>query len=202
MKDSDYDKHLHIKTESRKLYDRSDLHYYPYEPTPYSALDELVRRFEVKDGDRIVDFGCGKGRILFYIHHFFKVQVAGVEKNERLYRNAEENLESYKKRHRVKEGDVRLYNCLAEDYPVNSNDNHFYFFNPFSIEIFRTIIWNILQSYEKAPRDIEVLLYYPSEAYIDFLENQTPFKLKKEIVLKGLYETDVQERFLIYRLEF
>ena len=65
-----------------------------------------------------------------------------------------------------------------------------------------TIISNILLSFEKASRELELLLYYPSEDYIYFLENKTPFELKEEVVLKDWYEKSPNERFLIYRLGY
>lgn len=62
------------------------------------------------------------------------------------------------------------------------------------------IIGNIQRSYEQAPRELELLLYYPSEDYILFLDQQTPFECVQEISLDELYRDDPQERFLIYRL--
>jgi hypothetical protein len=57
-----------------------------------------------------------------------------------------------------------------------------------------------LRSVEKKPREIELILYYAPEEYIYFLENQTAFELKEEIVLPELYEKNPYEKFLIYRL--
>ncbi|MEH6948737.1 SAM-dependent methyltransferase, partial [Bacillus sp. JJ634] len=76
------------------------------------------------------------------------------------------------------------------------------FFNPFSVQIFMKIIQNILRSVEQFPRDIELVLYYGSKDYIFFLENQTAFQLKKEILLEGLSDSNPYERFLIYRLAY
>jgi hypothetical protein len=85
---------------------------------------------------------------------------------------------------------------------MNPLDNRFYFFNPFSIQIFRNIVKNILLSIEKFPREVEIVLYYPSDDYIYFLDNHTSFKLKEEIPLPGLYEINTNERFLIYQIEY
>jgi hypothetical protein len=59
---------------------------------------------------------------------------------------------------------------------------------------------NILLSVEKFQRNIELILYYPSEDYIYYLENDTSFDLKKEITLPYFYEHNSNERFLIYQL--
>jgi hypothetical protein len=59
-----------------------------------------------------------------------------------------------------------------------------------------------LVSVEKYKREVDVILYYPSEDYIYYLENNTLFELIKEIQLPGLYENNANERFLIYRLAY
>ena len=43
----------------------------------------------------MVDFGCGKGRLNFYIHYFFHATVVGIEMNEIFYQEAIENLNRY-----------------------------------------------------------------------------------------------------------
>jgi hypothetical protein len=66
--------------------------------------------------------------------------------------------------------------------------------------MFMATVNRILLSYEKAPRETDLLLYYPSEDYIRFLEERTPFERLKEIPLKGISEINPNERFLVYRL--
>ena len=62
------------------------------------------------------------------------------------------------------------------------------------------VINNILLSVEASEREIDLILYYASEDYIYYLENDTSFELKEEIVIPELYEQNPHERFLIYRL--
>ncbi|ETI70738.1 methyltransferase [Neobacillus vireti] len=202
MKEHSYDKLLNIKTRGDLHGGPSSqsLHYHPYEPTPYSALEELFRHYQVKCSDRVVDFGCGKGRLNFYIHYFFHASVTGVEMNETLYKAAVENLGSYVRRTKSSRDSIQFYCCLAEEFEIGADDNRFYFFNPFSIQVFRKIVNNILLSVENDERDVELVLYYPSADYIYFLENQTSFELKQEIILPHLIEHNPNERFLVYRL--
>jgi len=200
MNEDQYDKMLNIKTGGKLKGFLQSSEYHPYEPTPYKALEELFATYEMKRSDRVVDFGCGKGRIIFYVHHRFQSFAAGVEMNEALYREAELNYQSYVKKHQAGQGDIQLIHCRAEAYPINPEDNRFYFFNPFSIRIFMKIIGNIQRSFEQEPREMELLLYYPSEDYIYFLEHQTSFEYKQEIALTALYGEHPYERFVIYRL--
>lgn len=200
MKEYYYDKLLGIKTGGDQNGFNKSFHYHRYEPTPYSALEELFNNYQLTSSDRIVDFGCGKGRLNFFIHYHFRSTVVGIEMNEEFYQEAIENQNSYLKKTKTIDSPIHFYCCLAEDYQVDQLDNRFYFFNPFSIQIFMKTINNILLSVEKFQRNIELILYYPSEDYIYYLENDTSFDLKKEITLPYFYEHNSNERFLIYQL--
>lgn len=195
-----YDGMLNIKTVGDQKGFNKSLHYHRYEPTPYIALEKLFEKYEVNSTDQIVDFGCGKGRVNFYIHYFFNANVVGVEMNETYYQQAIENQRNYLKKNKKGKDKIHFHCCLAEEYKIEPADNRFYFFNPFSIQIFMNIIHNILRSVELSFREIELLLYYPSEDYIYFLENQTIFVLKEEIILPSLFKYNPYERFLLYRL--
>ncbi|CAH0345425.1 methyltransferase [Bacillus sp. CECT 9360] len=202
MKQKDYDKLLNVKTEGDQKGFSKSLHYHRYEATPYRALEELFNNYQLRISDRIVDFGCGKGRLIFYINHFFNATVTGIEMSERLYQEAVENRINYFKKYNKRHDQIHLHCCLAEDYRIDPSDNRFYFFNPFSIQVFMNIVNNILVSVEDSEREVDLVLYYPSEDYIYFLENDTSFELKEEVILPGLYEDNANERFLIYRLAY
>ncbi|MFD2043328.1 SAM-dependent methyltransferase [Ornithinibacillus salinisoli] len=199
MKEYYFDKLLNIRTAGKGSMEEPG-HYHPYEPTPYSALETLFQQYEVKPNDHIVDFGCGKGRLIFFIHYFYHATVTGVDRSESFIRQAMENRERYGSRFKNSLEKVQFQCCLAENYRVDSQENRFYFFNPFSVQIFISVINNIMKSVEGHPRDVEVILYYPSEDYIYYLVTNTPFNLKCEIQLTNLYEKDTSERFLIYQL--
>ncbi|CAH0210293.1 hypothetical protein SRABI96_02148 [Peribacillus sp. Bi96] len=200
MEVTNYDDMLNIKTEGEQKKFNDSLHYHRYEPTPYNALEYLFEKYPLKRNDRIVDFGCGKGRLNFFIHHLYQSSAVGVEMNENFYKEAIENLKSYGKKRKTDNGKIEFHCCLAEEYDIDVKDNRFYFFNPFSVQIFMKVINNILVSTEKEPRQIELILYYGSQDYIFFLENQTVFELKEEVLLPGLTESNPFEKFVIYQL--
>ena len=197
-----YDKLLNIHTVGeQKIFNRSS-HYHRYEPTPYSSLELLFHEYPLKESDSIVDFGCGKGSLNFFIHYMFNSSVTGIEMNKTFYQEAVNNLNSYRKKRKTPHEKILFSRCLAEEYPIASANNIFYFFNPFSIQIFMKVINHILLSVEETPRDITLILYFASDDYIFYLENDTPFQLSKEIRLPGLYEHVPYERFLIYKLSY
>ncbi|WP_077620465.1 SAM-dependent methyltransferase [Bacillus sinesaloumensis] len=200
MDDKYYDALLHVKTGGGQKGFSSSVHYHRYEPTPYEGLDALFRHYQLKKSDRVVDFGCGKGRLLFYIHHYFGSAVVGVEIDKSLYHEANENKVRYLKKTATPKDEIEIYHCAAQDYEIHPRDNRFYFFNPFSIQVFKHTISNILRSFEQNPREIEIILYYGSTDYTYFLENHTPFQLLKEITIPVMFEKNTYERFLMYRL--
>ena len=202
MKEQKFDDLLNIDTIGDQIGFNKSYHYHRYEPTPYSALQHLFSRYTLRSSDHIVDYGCGKGRLNFYIHHLFNASVTGVEMNQQFYEQAVENRERYGKKVKGSEEKIQFHCCLAEEYKITPQDNIFYFFNPFSIQIFMKIINRILLSLEQHPRDVELVLYYISDEYVYFLEHQTPFELKEEIELPDAHSKNPNERFLIYRLAY
>lgn len=199
MKDKEYDRLLGIKTIGIREGLSQSVHYNRYEATPYDALDELFRDYGLKTMDQVVDFGCGKGRLPFYVHHHFHVSVTGIEVNGQLFQDALENQASYMRKGKRKDGSLSFLCCPAEKYEIDLKDNRFYFFNPFSIQIFRKVVSHILDSVQQFPRTVDLILYYPTIEYIQFLEADTMFELVKEVKIPGLYEQNDNERFLIFR---
>jgi SAM-dependent methyltransferase len=202
MKEYYYDKLLNIKTRGEQQGFHKSLHYHRYEPTPYSTLEELFKHYELKNSDHVVDYGCGRGRLNFYIDYFFHASVVGIEMDETLFEAAVVNRTNYWRKTKQRRDGVVFHCCLAEEYPISPMDNVFYFFNPFSVQVLQKVINRILVSVEKSPRDVELILYYPSEDYIYYLENDTGFELVQEVKVPFVYEHNQNERFLIYRLGY
>ena len=47
----------------------SDMHHYPYEPTDYRVLERLAESGYINKRNVLVDYGCGKGRVDYYLSH-------------------------------------------------------------------------------------------------------------------------------------
>ena len=199
MNDPDFDRLLHIKTVGMLEVINQSAHYNRYEATPYKAIEEFFNEYELNNTQNLVDFGSGKGRLPFYIHHSFLIYVRGIEMSNKLYRESLENLESYMQKTKKKKNLITFEKCLAQEYEIKSQDNVFYFFNPFSVQIFMKVIENILQSIDQQERSVDLILYYPTIEYIQFLNTRTTFKLVKEVKVSGLYEHNENERFLLFR---
>ncbi len=201
MDEQYYEKLLKIKTIGEQKIFNESIHYHRYEPTSYAALEALSSKYKFLSEDRIVDFGCGKGRLNFYINYFFDSFVTGIEMNNFFYWQAVENKKSYLQLYKNKSDKIIFSNCFAERYDINSKDNKFYFFNPFSMQIFSKVIKNILVSAEVNKKAVDVILYYPSNDYTYFLDTDSNFLLINEIKVPHLYDNDPRHKFLVYRAE-
>ncbi|WP_432353498.1 class I SAM-dependent methyltransferase [Sporosarcina sp. A2] len=199
MTDQEVDKRLHIRTEGTIEILQSSAHYNRYEATPYSVLDELFEVYPLQKRDHIVDFGCGKGRVPIYSVYRFGCSATGIDLNGRLLQEAYENLTEFRGSQKRSRGTIEFEQTTAEKYEVQSEQNVFYFFNPFSVEVFQTVIQRILESVEQSDRQVDVVLYYPTTAFVYFLEEQTAFERIEEIPIPILSTHNEDERILIYR---
>lgn len=191
------DQALRIRTTGiREWRDRS-VPYNRYEPTPYEALDTLFKHYKINRNARVVDFGCGRGRVSFYIHHRFHVPVKGIEVHELTYEEALDNKAGYRQAAGHIAAPIRFMYGLAEQYEIQPIDKVFYFFNPFAVQIFKRVVSNIMQSVQQHPRTVDIILYYPLASYKSFLKKSTPFKLIAKVKVPGAL--DQKEKFLIYR---
>lgn len=188
-----------IRTVGTRDWPDDNLQYNRYEPTPYEALGELSKHYEFKATDRVVDFGSGRGRVAFYLHSHFHIPVTGIEANEKTYKEALENEAQYRLNQKHIDAPIKFQNGLAQHYKIDRLDNCFYFFNPFSVHIFRKVVHNILRSVEKDRRTVDFILYYPTSEYRDFLRNSTPFTILSKIETPN--QRDIKDRFIIYRLQ-
>jgi SAM-dependent methyltransferase len=199
MKEEIYDKLLSIVTAGFGEWLYQTIHYNRYEATPYEALDLFFQEYQLDKKDKLVDFGCGRGRVAFYIHHRFQIPVTGVEAIEETYEQAVQNRTAYLENHPHIGAPIRFLYGPAEDYKVEPADNRFYFFNPFSIHIFRKVVSNILDSIREKERSTDMILYYPMPEYELYLKRSTPFQLIKEVRLPDT--NDNFDKFLVYRYD-
>lgn len=199
MDEQYYEKLLHIKTAGEQKIFNESPHYNRYEPTSYSVLETLAEQYPFTAEDHIVDFGCGKGRFNFYINYFFDSTVTGIEMNPFFYKQAVQNQRAYLLKQKKKANKLTFINALAEEYPISPRDNKFYFFNPFSLQIFTKVVRTILLSVKNQQRTVDLILYYPSHDYLDFLETHTLFTLFNTIKVPA--DRDPRQSFSVYRLK-
>lgn len=190
-----YDEVLGIETLGYREWD-DEPEYYRCESTPYRALAQLAKDFPLKEDHHVVDFGCGRGRVSFYLHHLFNLRVTGIELHEETFAELKENEQSYLQRKDLEESPFTFLQCHVEDF-IPEDQDVFYFFNPFSVKIFRKVLANIERSLEEKDRECYLILYYPFIDYKYYLEKYTTFE--KVLRIRLDWEEDEREKFIIYR---
>ncbi|MBR7179396.1 MAG: class I SAM-dependent methyltransferase [Oscillospiraceae bacterium] len=194
-KEHTWDKLLQIRTCGRDD-TGADRYHHPYEPTPYCVLERLAACGLFRQGDTVLDYGCGKGRVGFFLSYRTKTKTVGIEYDGRIYRDALEN-----RRTAISRIKPDFVLTRAEEYPVPQDVNRCYFFNPFSVEILQKVMARILESYYEQPRDIFLFFYYPADEYISYLMGVEELEFYDEIECDDLFEGyEERERILIFLL--
>ena len=189
-----WDKLLQIKTTGRDD-SNSDQYRYPYEPTPYRVLERLANSGLISKRDVVLDYGCGKGRVGFFLSYQTKANTIGIEYDERIYQTLLENHKTAVSRIRT-----QFVPARAEEYEVPEDVNRCFFFNPFSVELLKKVMARIKKSYYEKPREMFLFFYYPSEEYISYLMTVDELEFYDEITCGDLFEgNDMRERIMIFR---
>ena len=193
--EENYDRLLHINTTGRDD-SHSDQYRFPYEPTPYPVLERLANAGYIRKGNTLLDYGCGKGRVDFFLAWQTRCRTIGVEYDERIFEKADENQNTA-----VSAGRTAFQLANAEAFPVPERVDRLYFFNPFSVEILQKVLVRILKSWYEAPREVRLFFYYPSDDYMSWLMTVEELAFLDEIDCKDLFPgNDSRERIVIFEL--
>jgi hypothetical protein len=151
-----------------------------YEASGWTYLRRALRRCEVGPTDVLVDFGSGKGRVVWQAAHYPFARVVGVEISPQLThvarRNIEDNLD------RLTCRNVELVTADATEWEVPDDMTFAYFYSPFEGQIFRQVIGLIIESIDRSPR--RLTLIYANPVMDEELRATGRFELLH--VLKGI----------------
>lgn len=193
-KESLWDNKLNIHTCGRDD-SHSDAYRYPYEPTPYCVLQRLADSGYLRPEQLLIDYGCGKGRVGFFLRSELGCRCVGIEYDERIFQQAVENRQAFR------QDGVDFICCRAEVYPPEEADC-FYFFNPFSAEILQAVLRQIKDSYYENPRPLLLFFYFPSDEYLGCLMTDPELCFVDEIDCSDLFPDNKQrERILIFEYQ-
>ena len=188
-----WDRLLKIKTTGRDD-SEADPYHYPYEPTPYTVLERMANSGYIGKRNVLIDYGCGKGRVDFFLSYQLRCKTIGVEYDKRLYEVGLRN-----KKAAVSGRTTEFVLANAENYEVPIEADCFYFFNPFSIEILKHVMGRILVSYYQKVREMKLFFYYPSDEYVSYLMQVEELEFEDEISCKDLFDgKNPRERVLIF----
>lgn len=225
--DREWDEKLGIVTAGAEG-DSSDLVNFRYEPTPYAVLERLAESGLLDAGSVLIDYGCGRGRCTLFLHAKTGCRAIGIDHNPVLIREAKANLARMKGTgpkasetqsgtdrtgaQQVKETEnaeaapglgkeaVSFRRAKAQNYRV-TDENAFYFFNPFSEVILQAVLREIIGSWYEDPRQMYLFFYYPKDEDLALLTMFDEIMFYDEIDCTDLYGgRDQREKILVYEL--
>ena len=160
------------------LYQKSAGKYHGYSKTDEGHLREIFTSLDFSRCRRLLDVGCGKGVVPKEAAKFPFEKIAGIELQEELVKIAEKNFRilGLEKRVFCMQADAVYFDGYGE-YDV------FFFFNPFSEEVFEKVIDRILESRRK---DGPLTFIYHNPRYLETLEERlrrvAPGRLQKTML--------------------
>lgn len=107
----------------------------------------------------IIDFGCGKGRVLAVAAYYGFIKITGVEFAKELCDEARKNIFPFQKKFPQK-----IFNVIQSDavmYKIENDTNVFFFFNPFDAVVMLQVVKNMLASLKENSREIYVVYLNP-----------------------------------------
>lgn len=194
MMNMNWDEKLNIQTEGLDE-THADYHHFRYEPTPYEVLERILDTGLITEKNHLMDMGCGKGRVSFFLSMFTGCKSTGVDYDSHLIELANQNKSHYPKSTLVN------FVCQHAETVELSDEDVFYFFNPFSEKILRAVMSRIIESYYDSPRKIRLFFYYPSHDVLAYLTSLNELIFYDEIDCEDLYEQeDERERVMIFEI--
>jgi hypothetical protein len=133
-----------------------------YAPTPWRLLPRILPAGELSTDDVLVDFGCGKGRILLEAAERYPVRrVIGVEVEPHLADAARLLLQLNAGRLRVRDWEVVTADVL--DYEIPTEMTVAYLYDPFTGPVFDRLMARLEESVKLRPRRVRLVYVTPIE---------------------------------------
>jgi predicted RNA methylase len=157
--DNYYEKYFGVSTKGEISKEELGLAHHEsieYSVIPYRHIIAMLNRLpEDKAESTLLDYGCGKGRVIISASQYQYKKIIGLELSE-IIKLAEKNIDQMKHR---KTKDVILEQCDAQEYNVPSDVNIIYFYNPFIGSVLENVTNQIHSSYMENPRKIYVIYF-------------------------------------------
>ncbi len=128
-----------------------------YQPTPYQLLKKMADYLKLNPEDVFIDFGCGKGRVIFFMATQKLKKVVGIELRKELVDIAKRNFKNLKLNNTF----VEIINEDVANFDIGDG-TIFFMFNPFGTETLAKIVGKIKESLVTNPRKIRIVYYSPA----------------------------------------
>ena len=166
-----------------------------YEPAPNSCFRQLIQQLPIDFSDYVfIDYGSGKGRVLFMAAEHPFSRVIGVEFAPELHEVALRNIQTYRSRNQRCHAIESV--CMdAVDFELPPQPAVLFFYSPFNATILSRILDRVEASLREHPRSLYLLYLGVLADPIALLMNRG---LKcKEVKLRRDYLRGVTKRGFI-----
>lgn len=145
-----------------------------YDPSVGIALPLILESLDL-DLSRycFIDFGSGKGGILLRASEFPFSRVIGVEFSEQLVEVALENIAKARSKSR-RCSSIHVLHKDAREFEYPEQPLILYLFNPFGIEVIRSVFENLFTSLTRSPR--HVIIIYNIPVHSEYFDMDSRFK--------------------------
>ena len=165
-----------------------------YLGSPARVTRHLIRSLEIKPSDyTFVDYGSGKGRVLFAATDFPFKKVVGVEISKALHAVAEQNLVNY--RGAAPASEIELWCGNALEYPLPAGDLVLHMYHPFGPDILKEMLQLIEQAMRAEPgrRILVPYLFSIGVSKAVFQEFPAFELIRDELCVNNLYRWTLYE---------
>ncbi|WP_316523109.1 RsmD family RNA methyltransferase [Neglectibacter sp. CSJ-5] len=153
---------------------------FDYEPSSYSDLHKIFAEISFTKDSHLIDYGCGKGRVLIMAALYGCSRITGIELRPDLCQIAKTNVSNVWARNNTNVT-IQILEQDAIQYKIDPSINYFFFYNPFHMKVFIYVLKNIQQSVLLSPRNVQLIFFKPQKSTIWQLEKMKFFTLQKEL---------------------
>ncbi len=144
---------------------------FKYEPTGYRTLNKIIKYLNLNKDDVFVDYGCGKGRVVFVAATQQLKKVIGVE----LDKNLADIAKLYIGKLKQNNTPIEILNMDALNFDPGEG-TVFFLYNPFGYRSVNAILNKIKDSLITQPRGIRIVYANPAWRIVldaqDWLEEE------------------------------
>jgi SAM-dependent methyltransferase len=164
-----------------------------YAPTSIRAFRTFMQHIDLSPGnDALVDYGCGKGRILVLAAHYPFRRIIGVEVAPAMVAAAKANLQRAKLP--LNHPEIEIWSGSAEIFPVPRDVSTVFLFNPFRGRVLLGVLEHIRESLAKHPRKFRLIYnnpfrFKPIAHDFPWLKSRQTFGFENECII---YEADAE----------
>jgi SAM-dependent methyltransferase len=166
---------------------------YSYEPAKVVLIRKLlgiVRPFVPSDSV-LVDFGCGKGRVLLVASEFGFKGARGIEFASELCKVARQNVAAFRRQTSIGT-ELSVIEADASNYRISEDEYVFFMFNPFDETVLSPVMDHIEASLQRYPR--RVFIIYQNPKWKNVIETRESFFLMQKLDLWGNHFNIYQSR--------